>query len=1287
MIIMLVACFSLLISFAWYSDTKSADMNITVASGEGTANITASLLPQDLIAGNYFEKEISVNFKTTKNINFRTAASVITQATNSKGEQISRNDVVTLVGVNSTIKGADNMFYYSTTNSTTLTNVASGTVKLKFGFVVTDKIGDEQLRNSDGTLLTTLKTIITYVVDYAETDALSTWGSSLSGKTSYLAEFKSGDDILKIEYVEAGKTPTAPTNVTKPATSTVEYTFSGWSPALSAISANTTFTASFTEASTVAEFKTTWRGEINSALGLTEITTASDITGIRFDYPNTVPSEYQYNGKKLASGIKIYQSASKPTDIAFVLGKIKAPASCSQMFRLTTDGTNAVALTNLTTLIFKNFDTSNTNGFYMFLYSYGSGVTSALTKLDMSCFNTSKVTSMAYMFTYCTKLTELDVSNFDTLNVTSFTSMFHALKSLTKLNVSNFNTEKATSFNGMFRESTNLKSLDLSNFKSSLGVDMTNMFYNCTNLESVKFRNAISAKNMASMFKSCKNLKSVDFTGINTSSCTDMSSMFLDCEKLTSLDLSNFNTSNVTTMSNMFGGCKELTSIKITPSTFLVSKVTSFNHMFFNCYKLQSLDLSGFVTTAATDMGGMFQNCYELSNVNLSGFNTSKVTGMQYMFWNNNKNLTKLDLSTFNLGAITSDIDNMIGLCTSLVEIKLPATMNDTYKITLPTPGASRKWYDNGAEQINSGIALGTDFNGHTLKTSQDALTFSVNWRDEFAGLAISECATPSVITSIRFDSPSTLDTNSYTDTTKSFASGIRVWQGKTTKTDLAFVAEKIMAPEDCYRMFRSNLTHDGTSETSLGLGKLKTIIFNNFDTTNTINMGDMFMLCSAIENLDISSFNTSKVENIAYLFYGCSTIKYPNMTGLDLSKVKEAQNAFIYCPSLRSVDITTLTSSTLSNVKGMFMNCGNLTSLDLSNLNLTSVTAQANVAHMLTSCTSLLELKAPKNIQSGISIALPTKTGYSWYEKGTTTALTELKTAQSGKTLEFCVTKQNTSEPTVQNLTFEKDWKTQIVEKGLGFTDISAIKSIRFDTLKTIPTGYTQKATLTSGIKIYGNGTAGYISFVADKISAPQSSQELFKNCTAMTEIIFNNFDTSTTTDISGMFHTCSALVSVDLSSFDVSHINGGGLMGSLFANCGNLESVNITGWNVSNTKWFPSMFYGCSKLKSIDLSSFDNSIVINVSSMFNGCSSLTSLDLSKFDLTNVTTQSSADYMVNGCTSLMELKAPKNIQSGISITLPTKTGYAWYEKGSTTAITALTSAQSGKTLEFCLIK
>ena len=70
-----------------------------------------------------------------------------------------------------------------------------------------------------------------------------------------------------------------------------------------------------------------------------------------------------------------------------------------------------------------------------------------LTSLDLSNFDTNKVTNMSYMFNNCISLTSLDLSNFDTSNVTNMSSMFNECNNLTTIKVGNKFKWNCTLFN------------------------------------------------------------------------------------------------------------------------------------------------------------------------------------------------------------------------------------------------------------------------------------------------------------------------------------------------------------------------------------------------------------------------------------------------------------------------------------------------------------------------------------------------------------------------------------------------------------------------------------------------------------------------------------------------------------------------------------------------------------------------------------------------------------------------------------------------------------------------
>lgn len=101
-----------------------------------------------------------------------------------------------------------------------------------------------------------------------------------------------------------------------------------------------------------------------------------------------------------------------------------------------------------------------------------------LKEVDLSGFDTSKITKMYGMFNQCSSLTKLDLSNFDTSNVTYMSNMFRDCSSLTELDLSNFNTSNVTNMYLMFYGCSSLTNLNLSNFDFSKVTNYDGMFYN-----------------------------------------------------------------------------------------------------------------------------------------------------------------------------------------------------------------------------------------------------------------------------------------------------------------------------------------------------------------------------------------------------------------------------------------------------------------------------------------------------------------------------------------------------------------------------------------------------------------------------------------------------------------------------------------------------------------------------------------------------------------------------------------------------------------------------------------
>ena len=202
-----------------------------------------------------------------------------------------------------------------------------------------------------------------------------------------------------------------------------------------------------------------------------------------------------------------------------------------------------------------------------YLYHMFFGM-SNLTTLDVSHFDTSKVTNMYAMFSSARSLTTLDVSHFDTSKVTDIGAMFGGLSNLTTLNVSNFDTSKATSMYHMFMGMHNLTTLDVSHFDTS------------------------KVTNMNGMFSYMPNLTTLDLSNFDTSKVTKMNYMFSSMPNLTTLDLSNFDTSKVTEMGFMFS-LRDRDSLKdklekiYVNNDFNTANLTNTYQMFMNRKKLR----------------------------------------------------------------------------------------------------------------------------------------------------------------------------------------------------------------------------------------------------------------------------------------------------------------------------------------------------------------------------------------------------------------------------------------------------------------------------------------------------------------------------------------------------------------------------------------------------------------------------------------------------------------------------------------------------------------------------
>ena len=185
-------------------------------------------------------------------------------------------------------------------------------------------------------------------------------------------------------------------------------------------------------------------------------------------------------------------------------------------------------------------------------------------------------------------------------------------------------------------------------------------------------------------------------------------------------------------------------------------------------------------------------------------------------------------------------------------------------------------------------------------------------------------------------------------------------------------------------------------------------------------------------------------------------------------------------------------------------------------------------------------------------------------------------------------------------------------------------------------------------------------------KVTGMKAASSLFYECKNMTSVDLSGFDTSQTTNMYRMFAFCESLEELDLSSLKTSNTDK---MKEMFAGCKKLRVLDLSGFDTAKVTNVNSMFEDCTSLEKVDVSSFDTSKVTDMQYMFSGCENLKYLDLNHFELKD---SCAVMGMIYECVSLTYIRTPKNMptKSNQVLILPGKSSDTWYDLDGNVVIT-----------------
>ena len=548
-------------------------------------------------------------------------------------------------------------------------------------------------------------------------------------------------------------------------------------------------------------------------------------------------------------------------------------------------------------------------------YQWFAGFGNLTEIVDMEKYlNTSEVTGMNSMFSYCSKLTSLDLSNFNTGNVTDISFMFMGCSELTTLDISNFNTGNVMGMRGMFSNCSKIITLDISNFNTGNVMDMRGMFSDCRKLTTifvgVNWNTQLTSND--NMFDGCTSLvggagtiydaNHIDNTyaridyidndnpenstpgyltlkqpyaiyDTDTKTLTFMNGVKPSGDNILDLNTgenepnwtmittittvefdASFKYARPTSCYDWFSGMTQLTQIVGIKENLNTYEVTNMTRMFEGCLSVATLDLSNLNTAKVTNMKEMFARCQNLTTLDLSNLNTEKVTDMSNMFTGCSK-LTSIKFGDLN----TSEVTNMSGMFKECIELtSLNVSNFNTEKVT------------DMSEMFSTCFKL-TSLNVSNFKT------------------------------------------------------------GNVTNMSGMF--------KEC--------------------NKLTSLNVSNFDTEKVMDMSEMFFFCSTLTSLNVSNFKTGNVTDMKYMFYYCGGLTSLDVSRFNTIKVTDMEGMFTNCRNLTSLDVSSFDTKSATNMAEMFDGCLILTSLNLSNFDTREVT---NMEQMFYGCYFLTTIYVGNN-------------------------------------------------------------------------------------------------------------------------------------------------------------------------------------------------------------------------------------------------------------------------------------------------------------------------------------
>ena len=499
--------------------------------------------------------------------------------------------------------------------------------------------------------------------------------------------------------------------------------------------------------------------------------------------------------------------------------------------------------------------------------------------IDVSQWDTSKVTSARYCFSYCAK--SMDISNWDLSSLTNAERMF---------------TDCSATITG-------LENMDFSNLANA--VNMFERFVNGNkyiDLSVLDFSSVTKASNMFSY----SNTNYLDVRNINLTGTTSYSGLFSSCQG-TELDLSNWDISKINDLSNLyyFSGYK-----KINLTGWNTVNVKNMGYVFYYCSYLETLLIPDWDMTNATSTSNFIYSCSKLKYIDLSRSNNFTVKKIASFL--PTKTATAYGEVVISANTSQDAIDALIAKYWKPIGPKFDLTSTElVLELDEIKPGKTTKvwncnndpWYGDDKletiEFISSDESIAT-VNGREIRgVAEGTVTIKCRRRED------------NVIISTAPVTLTVSETDSNPNLIKFRTTGSEYIYG----TILTINGTSIATNECTKNPITGIYSYDpGTQITSISFSDyVNEIVKFNFNALNITDMSHIFK-DTKIKTIDVSDWDTSNASSMCGIFeYNTELIEI--IGELDMSKVSSVRDMFHYTSNLEVVYLKNIYKNcTMSN-------------------------------------------------------------------------------------------------------------------------------------------------------------------------------------------------------------------------------------------------------------------------------------------------------------------------------------------------------------------------------------